>query len=67
MKKSRFGVKLNSERMEDGSAVSHSTRSRDVASSLVVVVCLININGKMKQRSGFGIIIAKTRGHVLSP
>ena len=28
---------------------------------------LMSINGKMKQRSGFGIIIAKTRGHVLSP
>ena len=28
VKKSRFGVRLNSEKMEDGSAVSHSTRSR---------------------------------------
>ena len=28
VKKSRFGVRLNSERMEDGSAVSHSTRSQ---------------------------------------
>ena len=28
---------------------------------------LMGINGKMKQQSGFGIIIAKTRGHVLSP
>ena len=27
VKKSRFGVRLNSERMEDGSAVSYSTRS----------------------------------------
>ena len=34
---------------------------RDVASSLVVAVCLMNINGKVKRRSGFGIIIAKTR------
>ena len=28
VKKSRFGVRLNSEKMEDGSAVSHSTRSQ---------------------------------------
>ena len=28
VKKSRFGVKLNSEKMEDGSAVSRSTRSQ---------------------------------------
>ena len=28
VKKSRFGVRLNSERMEDRSAVSHSTRSQ---------------------------------------
>ena len=35
---------------------------RDVASFFVVAVCLMNINGKMKRRSGFGIMIAKTRG-----
>ena len=28
---------------------------------------LMSINGKMERQSGFGIIIAKTRGHVLSP
>ena len=28
VKKSRFGLRLNSEKMEDGSAVSHSTRSQ---------------------------------------
>ena len=28
VKKSRFGVKLNSKKMGDGSAVSHSTRSQ---------------------------------------
>ena len=28
VKKSRFGVRLNSEKMEDGSAVSYSTRSQ---------------------------------------
>ena len=28
MKKSRFGVRLNSEKMEDGSAVSHFTMSQ---------------------------------------
>ena len=28
VKKSRFGVRLNSEKMEVGSAVSHSTRSQ---------------------------------------
>ena len=27
VKKSQFGARLNSEKMEDGSAVSHSTRS----------------------------------------
>ena len=64
MKKSQFGVRLNSEKMEDGSAVSRSTRSQleRVASSLVVAAVLMNINGKMKRRSGFGTIIAKTRG-----
>ena len=31
-------------------------------SSLVVAAVLMSINGKMKRRSGFGIIIAKTRG-----
>ena len=35
---------------------------RDVVSSLVVAAVLMSINGKMKRRSGFGIIIAKTRG-----
>ena len=61
-------VRLNSEKVEDGSAVFHVLRGascRDVASSLVVAVCLMSINGKMKRRSGFGTIIAKTRGHVL--
>ena len=28
VEKSRFGVRINSEKMEDGSAVSHSTRSQ---------------------------------------
>ena len=28
VEKSRFGVRLNNEKMEDGSAVSHSTRSQ---------------------------------------
>ena len=35
---------------------------RDVASSLVVTVCLMSMNGKMKRQIGFGTIIAKTRG-----
>ena len=35
---------------------------RDIASSLIVAVWLMRINGKMKRRIGFGIIIAKTRG-----
>ena len=35
---------------------------RDVASSLVDAAVLMSINGKMKRRSGFRIIIAKTRG-----
>ena len=64
MKKSRFGVRLNSEKMEDGSAVSHSTRSQLQRRCvfLVVAVCLMSINGKMKRRIGFGTINAKTRG-----
>ena len=50
--------------MEDGSAVSilRGASCRDVASSLVVAAVLMSINGKMKRRSGFGIIIAKTMG-----
>ena len=35
---------------------------RDVASSLVVAAVLMSINGTMKRWSGFGTIIAKTRG-----
>ena len=35
---------------------------RDIASSLVVPVCLMSINGKMKRQIGFGTIVAKTRG-----
>ena len=65
MKKSRFGVRLNSEKMEDGSAVSRSTRSQLQRCCVFFGSCsgfLMNINGKMKRRSGFGIIIAKTRG-----
>ena len=61
-------MRLNSEKVEDGSAVFHVLRGASyVASSLVVAVWLMNINGKMKRRIGFGTIIAKTRGHVLSP
>ena len=69
VKKSRCRGRLNSEKIEDGSAVSHSTRSQlqGRCSSLVVAIWLMSINGKMKRRIGFGIIIAKTRGHVLSP
>ena len=64
VEKSRFGVRLNSEKMENGSAVSRSTRSQLQRRCvfLVVAVCLMNINGKMKRQNGFGIIIAKTRG-----
>ena len=54
VKKSRCRGRLNSEKVEDGSAVSHS--------SLVVAVWLMSINGKKMRRIGFGIIIAKTRG-----
>ena len=62
-------VRLNSEKVEDGSAVSHSTRSQLQRRCVFLGGCsmLMNINGKMKRRIGFGIIIAKTRGHVLSP
>ena len=69
MKKSRFGVRLNSEKMKTDRQfhVLRGASCRDVASSLVVAVCLMNINGKMKRHNGFRIIIAKTRGHVLSP
>ena len=69
MKKSRCGAKLNSKRWETDRQfhILRGASCRDVASSLVVAVCLMNINGKMERRIGFGIIIAKTRGHVLSP
>ena len=69
VKKSRFGVTLNSERCKTDRQfhVLRGASCRDVASSLVVAAVLMSINGKMKRRSGFGIIIAKTRGHVLSP
>ena len=64
VEKSRFGVKLNSKRWEADQQfhILRGASCRDVASSLVVAVCLMNINGKMKRRSGFGTIIAKTRG-----
>ena len=69
MKKSQFGVRLNSEKMKTDRQfhVLRGASCRDVASSLVVAVCIMSINGKLKRRSGFGTIIAKTRGHVLSP
>ena len=59
VEKSRFGVRLNSKKMGDGSAVSRSTRSQLQGRCVFL--------GKMKRRIGFGTIIAKTRGHVLSP
>ena len=64
VKKSRCGVKLNSKRWETDRQfhILRGASCRDVASSLVVAVCLMSINGKMKRRSGFGTIIAKTRG-----
>ena len=64
VKKSRFGVRLNSEKLKTDRQF-HITRGascRDVASSLVVAVCLMGINRKMKRRISFGTIIAKTRG-----
>ena len=64
VKKSRFGVRLNSERWKTDRQfyVLRGASCRDVASSLVVAAGLMSINGKMKRRSGFGIISAKTRG-----
>jgi len=50
------------EKMDRQFHILRGASCRDVASSLVVAVCLMNINGKMKRRIGFGIIIAKTRG-----
>ena len=69
MKKSRFGVRLNSKRWKTDRQfhVLQGASCRDVASSLVVAAVLMSINGKMKRRSGFETIIAKTREHVLSP
>ena len=63
VKKSRFGVRLNSEKMKTDRQfhILRGASCRDVASSLVVALCLMNINGKVKRQSGFGIIIAKTR------
>ena len=65
MKKSRFGVRLNSEKMEDESAV-FTFYEEPVAETLRLPwwlqQFLMSINGKMKRRSGFVFIIAKTRG-----
>ena len=70
MKKSRFEVRLN--RKRGGSWIGSFTFYEEpVAETLRLpwwLQCvLMGINGKMKQQSGFEIIIAKTRGHVLSP
>ena len=62
VKKSRCRGRLNSEKVDRQFHILRGASCRDVASSLVVAVCLMNINGKMKRRIGFGIIIAKTRG-----
>ena len=53
---------MKREKMDRQFHILRGASCRDVASSLVVAVCLMNINGKMKRRIGFGIIIAKTRG-----
>ena len=62
-------MRLNSKKwkMDRQFHILRGASCRDIVSSLVVAVCLMNINGKMKRQNGFGIIIAKTRGHVLSP
>ena len=65
MKKSRFGVRLNSKK--DGRRIGSFTfYKKPVAETLRLpwwLQCvLMSINGKMERRSGFGIIIAKTRG-----
>ena len=64
VKKSRFGVRLNSKRWKTDRQfhILRGASCRNVASSLVVAVCLMSINWKMKRRSGFGIIVTKTRG-----
>ena len=64
MKKSRCGVNLNSKRWKTDRQfhILRGASCRDVASSLEVAVCLMNINGKTKGPVGFGTIIAKTRG-----
>ena len=64
VKKSRFRGRLIVKRykMDRQFHILRGASCRDVASSLVVAVCLMNINGKMKRRIGFGTIIAKTRG-----
>ena len=57
-------VRLNSKKLEDGSAV-FTFYEEPVAETLCLpwwLQCvLMSINGKMKRMSGFGIIIAKTR------
>ena len=62
-------MRLNSKKwkMDRQFHILRGASCRDIASSLVVAAVLMSINGKMKRQSGFGIIIAKTRGHVLSP
>ena len=53
---------MKREKMDRQFHILRGASCRDVASSLVVAVWLMSINGKVKQRIGFGIIIAKTRG-----
>ena len=57
-------MRLNSKRWKTDRQfhILRGANCRDIASSLVVAAVLMSINGKMERRSGFGIIIAKTRG-----
>ena len=65
MKKSQFGARLNSEKMEDGLVV-FTFYEEPVAETLRLPWWLqrflMSNNRKMKQRNGFGIIIAKNQG-----
>ena len=53
---------MKREKMDRQFHILRGASCRDVASSLVVAMWLMHINGKMKRQIGFGIIIAKTRG-----
>ena len=67
--RSRFEMRLNSENWKwiGGFTFNEEPVAETLRLPWQLQCDLMSINGNMKQQSGFGIIITKTRGHVLSP